>query len=143
MKKLLLLGAAALLASTLGANAGPTSNSVSLILRSASTTHQHEDLFRITQTGDDYFAQQHTRQSTTGYLNESFGVGMTASTPDIYKGIMLTDFGKNGTYQACYDIQYPFVNGGHWVAYRTVDGQHVNMIASGTYTVVPPTVSGM
>jgi hypothetical protein len=125
MRKLLLLGAAALLASTLGASAQVAGNSVTIGLRGTT------DVFTITKQGDDFFAQQHRHIMGV----ETFGVGMTASTPYIYQGIILTDFAKNGTYQVCYDFQYPFRTGGHWVAYRTFDGQHVQYMGAGTYYV--------
>lgn len=126
MKKLLLLGTAvALMASAIGAGAQSNRPTRIVLL-------QRLDQFSITRVGDDYFAQQHV----TRLGNESFGVGMTASTPDIYKGIMVTDFAKNGQYQDCYDFEYPFHNGGHWTAYRTVDGKHVKPLGWGKYNVI-------
>jgi hypothetical protein len=127
MKKLLLLGAAALLASTLGASAQSVGKTTTIVLGG------HADMFMITQQGDDFFAQQHKHLMGA----QTFGVGMTASTPYIYKGIMVTDFGKNGQYQACYDFEYPFRDGGYWLAYRTTDGQHVQYLGHGTYRVLP------
>ena len=125
MKKLLLLGAAALLVSTLGAGA-QVAKTFTIMLNG------RPDLFRITQQTDDLFAQQH-RSTRWGV---SYGAGMTASTPYIYKGIMVTDFGKNGQSQACYNFEFPFRDGGHWFAYRTVDGYHVLKAGAGTYRVL-------
>jgi hypothetical protein len=131
MRKLLLLGAATLLATTLAAGAQVVGHSTTIILRGAT----HGDLFTFTKEGDDFFAQTH-RHGGPQMGEFSFGVGMTASTPYIYNGIMVTDFGKNGTYQACYDFEYPFRTGGHWLAYRTYDGQHVQYLGRGTYIVL-------
>jgi len=132
MKKLLLLGAAALFASSLGAGAQIVPKATTLVLNG------RPDMFTITQQSDDFFAQQHRHLRG----EQTFGVGMTSSTPYIYKGIIVTDFGKNGQYQACYNFEYPFRDGGHWLAYRTIDGQHVQNLGQGIYRVMHSNVTG-
>ena len=126
MKKLLLLTAAALVASAFGASAGETTT--------LALNGRHNDTFTITDNGY-VFAQTHNRG---GF--QTFGAGMAASTPVIWYGVMVTDFGKNGNLQACYDFEYPFHTGGHWYAYGTFDGKNIIPMGHGTYRVEPNVV---
>jgi len=122
MKKLLLITAAAVLSSTLGASAGPNNPTVI-------TLNGTMDTFTIFNQGT-YFMQTHVRG-----MQRSFGVGSSATTPAIYNGVSLSDFGNNGSLQAFYNFQYPFRTGGRWTAYATADGRHLIALGSGTYTV--------
>lgn len=124
MKKFLLVTAAAVLSSTIAANAGNTSGQPTVI-----QLNGLPDVFTITTLGAQ-FAQEHVRG-----LERSFGVGTSATTPSIYNGVSLSDFGNNGNYQAFYEFQYPFRTGGRWTAFASVDGIHVIPLGSGTYTV--------
>jgi hypothetical protein len=123
MSKSLVLGVAALLASTLAAAANGT-NSTEIALNNLG------DTFQVSQIGFN-FAQVHN--SGTG---QSYGAGMEVTTQMIYKGVLLTDFSDNGNMQVWYDFSYPFETGGRWVAFGTKNGVTVTKIGAGTYTVI-------
>jgi len=123
MKKHLIAGAAAVLLSTAGAIAGPTT-----WIRLDNSA----DVFRIVQQHDLY-SQYHF----FGDLTVGGGVGMAAKTREIGDGVMLTDSSKeyNNEY-VCYDFQRPFKTGGTWTAYYWSGGK-VEWLGWGTYTVIP------
>jgi hypothetical protein len=122
MKRYFMLGAAMLLLSAVGANA----SSITYIQLDKSM-----DSFAITKQGD-YYAQVHS----FGTLVISWGAGMAATTKEVGKGVMLTDFQQGTLMQICYDFQRPFKTGGKWTAYETLNGASVEWLGSGTYTVI-------
>jgi len=122
MTRNFMLGAAMLLLSAVGASAG----SITYIQLDRSV-----DSFAITKQGD-YYAQVHS----FGDMAVSWGAGMAATTKDIGKGVMLTDFQQGTLMQICYDFQRPFKTGGKWTAYETLNGASVQWLGEGTYTVL-------
>ena len=131
MKKSLIIAAAALLLSAVGAIAAPPTYTIKL--------DNTADTFVITKIGLLY-GQVHYAGTT-----ESMGVGMAATTGFVGKGFMLTDVQQDGNRPkfVCYDFSnaLPAVGnraprGGEWYAYYTFDGKHVQYLGWGTYTIV-------
>ena len=121
MRKILFLGALALLASTAAACAA-TKVALTGYCNVYSIRNDHGTL-SVKDTG----------------CSEGFGAGFIATIHGLGKTevIGLQDPGSSHT-QFVFRFSYPLTNGGTWSLHSSTDGLHTNPLASGNYTLPTP-----
>ena len=125
MRKILLLSAAALLA-TAGAASAATVLSLDGFCNA----------YKIKKTGGGYALQD------TG-CSSAYGGGLLTSIKGTGKNVVIAlhDPGAPDTaYQ--FTFSYPYANGGTWNLYATSDGAEFGLLLSGTYTTGAPAQRG-